>query len=189
MRCVGWRRWRQEAEARLERSFRDEQLLPQLLEAVFDPNAAGMLLLLGRIMRDAGSHAASAARYSMQDANGWINNPYAFDQVARGIARALEAVRPAGPIVSPKMGGVEPGSNIDTDAAYREIGVGFARPMLAAVTGRPMTDDLKLWGEQVRNRLGREVVERIREHMGIQAKKAGGRRNERGRKNHASRKE
>ncbi len=47
-----------EAVARLEDSFRVEELLPQILDLAYGRRAAGMLMLLGRCIRDVSITAA-----------------------------------------------------------------------------------------------------------------------------------
>src|SRR6476646_5919215 len=54
----------QEAESRLERSFQEQQLLPQLLVLAYGRSLAALLLILGRVMKDSGGHAAAFANPS-----------------------------------------------------------------------------------------------------------------------------
>jgi hypothetical protein len=85
----------QEAEARLERSFRDEQLLPQLLEIAYGREVAGLLLALGSVMRDAGEHAGVRSTNSFGGAAEWFANPIAYEEARAAAATVLDALRPS----------------------------------------------------------------------------------------------
>ena len=85
----------QEAEARLERTFQDEQLLPQLLEIAYGREVAGLLLALGSVMRDAGQHAGVRSLNTFSGAAEWFANPIAYEEARTAAETVLNALRPA----------------------------------------------------------------------------------------------
>jgi hypothetical protein len=96
----------QEAELRLERSFREEELLPQLIAAAFGERFAGILLALGWVMNGTGLQAAVSGRvYETPEAagafvraarGGWIDDAEAFDVAVRAAGKLLSRFRPDG---------------------------------------------------------------------------------------------
>ena len=98
---VSGRTQSQEAEARLERSFDHQELLPQVLALAYGSQLAAMLLMLGDAMKATGESAgvsATADRRSttLERTQKWFDMPYAYDQAVRAADRILEALRPAG---------------------------------------------------------------------------------------------
>jgi hypothetical protein len=85
----------QEAEARLERSFHNEALLPQLLEIAYGREVAGLLLALGSVMRDAGEHAGVRSLNTFSGAAEWFANPIAYEEARTAAETLLNALRPA----------------------------------------------------------------------------------------------
>jgi hypothetical protein len=84
----------QEAELRIELTFRAEQQLAQGLELVFGRQLSGLLMLLGRAMRDAGHLAGYQSARTFEGAENWMCNSYAYDQAAEAANVILEAFRP-----------------------------------------------------------------------------------------------
>ena len=85
-----------ETAARLERSFQDEELLPQLLEIAYGREVAGLLLALGSVMRDAGEHAGVRSLNTFSGAAEWFANPIAYEEARAAAATVLDALRPSG---------------------------------------------------------------------------------------------
>jgi hypothetical protein len=80
----------QEAEIRLWASFRNQGSLKESLESTFGPDAADLLMLLGRLLR----HAPGARGLAVEDH--WASDPTAFHIAEREIAHALKRLRPLG---------------------------------------------------------------------------------------------
>jgi hypothetical protein len=94
----------QEAELRLERSFRDQQHIAHALEATYGRQLAGLLLVLARVMNDTGSLCGLVKTYTIEGATEWPSVPYAFDQVVKAVNVVLEAFRPEGDVSAPSLG-------------------------------------------------------------------------------------
>ena len=124
----------QEAEARLERSFDRQELLPQVLGLTYGRQLAAMLLMLGDAMKATGEIAsASAVRPSalLEGTQKWFDIPYAYDQAVRAANTILEALRPAGDPQSPKhKGGAE---DVPHLRDFADLGERVAARVLAAV--------------------------------------------------------
>jgi len=148
----------EEAELRLDYSVRAEQGAEQLLDFAYGRPLSGLLLLLARVLREAGSNAGFATSYSLAGANAWMDNPYAYDQGARAVTAILEALRPPGEVTPPKF----QGGPALLSKVYEQLGSGFASAALLAVAGEDLTQDLGVWGERVRQRLSPSTVERIK---------------------------
>lgn len=80
----------QEAEIRLWASFRNQASLKESLEATFGPDAAGLLMLLGRLMRG----APGVRGLHIEDH--WASDPTAFHTAEREITQVLKRLRPPG---------------------------------------------------------------------------------------------
>src|SRR5690348_2782997 len=70
----------QEAERRIELTFRAEDQFEQGLELIFGRQLGGLLTLLGHVIREAGRSAGFTSSNTLEGAEGWMSNPYAFDQ-------------------------------------------------------------------------------------------------------------
>ena len=84
----------QEAELRLERSFDQEDLLSEVLGLAFGKQLAGVLMMLGYAMLEAG-RSASSVRTAERGKN-WIDDPYAYEQAVKAAADVLDAIHPPG---------------------------------------------------------------------------------------------
>jgi hypothetical protein len=80
----------QEAELRLEQSFRSEALVPVILETAFGRQAAHLAMLLARRMRS----AANACGIDPED--DWLSNPDAFEYTRSSIATVFKWLKPEG---------------------------------------------------------------------------------------------
>ena len=86
----------EEAERRLAGSYQHQALLEPALELAYGPQLAALLLILGRVMSTTGRRAMFLATQSPENLDGWLSNPYAFDQVASATKTILEGIRPQG---------------------------------------------------------------------------------------------
>jgi hypothetical protein len=87
----------QEIEWRLERSFEQQGALREAMDLWCGRKLAGLLLLLGHVMRMAGANARTLPTDGMP-AYGWdwFSNAYAYDQAVRAAKCAFERYRPDG---------------------------------------------------------------------------------------------
>jgi hypothetical protein len=166
----------EEAERRLDASFRGADMLDQALDLGFGTAAVGLILLLARTMRVVGQGAAfvTPSRHGGDD---WLSSPYAFEQVSRAIEATLEAIRPEGDVTPPRP--PEWAAPGPTTAKKMEAwGTHGAQQMLAAVVGRTedykpqagdfaneLADPFVQWVLPVRARLGPAVVGRIKDRI------------------------
>lgn len=118
----------QEAELRIEHSFRDRRLLQEALELAYGREGADILANIGEIMKAAGQHSGFLATSTLEGSQRWWDNPYAYDQAMRGVVLALKAFRPKGEVVVPpraaKFKGGPPELNLEH--LYDRIGEGLA---------------------------------------------------------------
>lgn len=136
----------QEAELRLEYSFRDESRAELFHEAAYGAQTAGLLELLGSVIRNA---AVSSSTGLLED---WLDDPIAFSRVCGAIGTVLDALRPPG-------AGEDPSTNLG-----REIACGW----LIQVATRHSPEDsdpLARFGRAVRARIGEAAARRIAKQM------------------------
>lgn len=109
----------QEAEIRIERSFDREDLLPEVLTLAYGREVAGILMMLGVVMTEAGylSHAMDA----VHPAELWTDDPGAFDLAIQAATALLDAARPLG-----------------RAASNSRLGLQCAFEMINALRGKPM---------------------------------------------------
>ncbi len=100
----------QEAEARLEQTFREELLLPQILDAAYGRESAGLVLALAECIRGAANRAAmlcDGSHQKWQDepsietvglwlSQEWMCYPWAFRQVVDAVWTILMKLSPPG---------------------------------------------------------------------------------------------
>jgi hypothetical protein len=85
----------QEAEARLEQSFRNEDLLPQVLDLAYGREGAGLLMMIGLcipVARWAGPPDFDNDPFGAVE--NWMSSPWASFQVADAIRRLLYEICP-----------------------------------------------------------------------------------------------
>ena len=90
----------QEVEARLERSFAQDQRLEDVFGSA---DLFGLLRAVGTAMDAAGKSAGFMSTRSPAGARGWIDHPYAYDQALQVAVRVLDALRPLGAIELPDV--------------------------------------------------------------------------------------
>ncbi|HUF80029.1 MAG TPA: Arc family DNA-binding protein, partial [Burkholderiales bacterium] len=96
-----------EMVSRLEQSFDDEDRIAHFRPLIYGRQLAAVLEVLGRVMRDTGQHVrlAYAPTPSIVGADGWMDDPRAFDQAFKGAVQILEALRPPGDPTLPEAEG------------------------------------------------------------------------------------
>lgn len=142
----------QEAELRLEHSFRDERVLESAQDRIYGTQLSGLLMLIAKAMRDIGASCGKykdgKLEFTLNSIENWLSNPYAFDQVVKGVNAIFEAIRPEGEAIAPTL------SDPVLTAAYADAGRAYTRPILGAVRDPAVGGDLGQWAEPVRARLG-----------------------------------
>jgi hypothetical protein len=171
-----------EADLLLTQALEGYGPLNEALDLAFGSQAAGLILLLGHLSKDTGS-LASFVQTRQYGHENWLNDPYAFDQVATAIATVLESLRPEGDISAPTSDGWPS----EVASKFEELGKHVAERFLATVVGRgedwkPQEGDFV--NEQdspavqrvlpVRERLGDQLIKRIEKNIaGSKVKKNG----------------
>ena len=134
----------QEAEVRLEQSFRDQQRAELFSDLYYGRELSALLEIVGRAIRDAGTHAAVVAAMAGLGSYDWIDNPFGFDAAIKAAVRVLENLRPPGEIAVPKP----------KFPAQGMLGEAIADGLLSAVKHPP--DDFRgEWARPIGSRLGR----------------------------------
>ena len=148
----------QEAELRLQQSFRDDRSLDQALDFKFGGDMMAALLLIEGAFRQAEVECAWAKDLAGQPGGAnWATDPYVFDQTLRAMGRALETLRPPGDSAGPQKD--EAGDDLSSLSA--SAGVRAASTMLDAIIDPP-NSRFGRWAAPIAERLGPELVERIR---------------------------
>jgi hypothetical protein len=125
----------QEAEARLERSFQDELLLPQLLDMAYGRQTAGLLLLIGECLRTAAPDSASFAGARIEaHTDDWMDWPWAVRQASEAIEAILEALEPPGTKDAPFPEWIESMPE-PVRSGMKELGRARAKSAIAALFG------------------------------------------------------
>jgi hypothetical protein len=171
----------EEAEARLDQAARSQQMLEQGLDLALGRPGTGLILAIVQAMRDV-AHGAAFVTTNRGGGDGWVNSPFAFEQVSRAIAAIVEAVRPEGDVTPPVRPDLALGP--ETAQKLRAWGDYGAQQILAAVVGRtenykPQAGDFvdeqddpsMQWVLPVRERLGPAVIGRIKNRHRIAAPK------------------
>jgi hypothetical protein len=93
----------QEAEFRIEQSFKQQELLQDVLELAFGPTLGGLLLLIGATMKDVGVEGAYQETQKLEALPTWFDTPTGYDLAAQAATTILESARPDG---TPKTTGL-----------------------------------------------------------------------------------
>jgi hypothetical protein len=143
----------EEAEARLERTFREREIAESILRlASLDQHTIALVMMLTRAIRDAGSYAGFISTNKFEGSVGWMSNPYAFQQVEEAIGTILAGLRPEGEIRMPKQ----------DEEIVVGLGRRFAAGILEAITNPDRFGEIGTWARPIREKLGESVVARIR---------------------------
>jgi hypothetical protein len=181
----------QEAEIRLEHAVRDERRIEEILDLVYGPCLAGVLMALGQAMQDAGrgsyllealgkvNIATSGWAALTEEIEKWVVDPNAFEQSIKAAVTVLEFMRPEGEYLSATESTVmedhpESESNQILDIGNLGVepsapsGVGHASGLaVLRAIGKPGKPGLAMerrWSI-VRGELGPEMVTRIARRM------------------------
>lgn len=147
----------QEAEVRLEHSFRQQDLLAPALTLAYGPECAAILLTVARAFARNGRIGAVIARGGDPEARqGWHREPFAYDQAMKAARAVMERFRPTG---DPRLLAADKATEEALDSrAEASVAIDFAA----------ITDPR--WGEQFpleqRNRELEEFAAEVRELLG-----------------------
>lgn len=164
----------QEIELRLAQSDQGDDQLGQALERLYGRKLAGLLTLLGCVMRDVGQMAHQVANRTVTVAPDWMADAFACRQVVRAVTKLLvtfcaegEGV-PAHLLEPMIMGGV------DLNEVHRNLGRVIAASYLTAIADPELaaSGDLTRIGAEIREKLGNEVAERARRERGVPARRS-----------------
>ena len=136
---------------RIERSFERQDLVEEVLEATYGRQLAGLLMILGRSMKDVGAHAGFVATRTVEGGTDWFEVPYAFDQAAQAAETIIEACRPDGEKSIPQKSGIG-----GVNAMLATLGEGVAATTLSSIAApeQAPTAELKDWGQKVHDMMG-----------------------------------
>jgi TraY domain-containing protein len=156
----------QEAEVRLENSFRDERLMVDAMVLVYGRRLTGLLLELGDLLSEVGRHVGFEVTGSLVAAENWLSDPKAYDEAVKAAMDLLEALRPPGAILPMRNMTAPPGTPdlqkvLDVMATSR--GAAAARGHAALLTGEQEIGGAA--GERTvikRELLGHSLIERLR---------------------------
>ena len=144
----GGRSLTQEAEFRLERSFAQQALLDDVLDLAFGLRVAGFVRLIARVLVDTGPIAAFRKKPDLSAALDWLQSPTALKEAKAAVDLVFDALQPEGDAEMPQE--------------YQDLGERMARGALVAIKDRDAGGELGDWAKPVRDRLGEEIVDRIK---------------------------
>ena len=85
----------QEAEARIDQTFRDERLLPQTLDLAYGPRNSGLLFLIGWLTKRVAEISSGPPNRGISAASpDWMTDPWARHQVAEAIRMVADELDP-----------------------------------------------------------------------------------------------
>jgi hypothetical protein len=161
----------QEAEFRIESSFRDRDLLIEALRLAYGRELAAMLIAIGDHMKLAGQTTAFVKTATLEASRQWWDNPYAFSQAMAAAKILLEQAAPIGdatpPTITPliEIGDQIPESvrTIDYANLGQNLTKSFIQEIITGESSTPANKDRLAW---FRDNLGSML-----EHMKTRAKK------------------
>jgi len=153
----------QEAELRLENSFRDDDHAEFFTEAAYGTQVSAFLQLLGAALRDVTTQASAMSSGPAQGGD-WISDRAAFPSVEAAIRELVDALRPANAL---------PAEVLSYDG--NPIGAGTMKGYIwRAAVGQAHNDERTWRVAALRRKLGPPAVEKLRAR--VEAGKAKGER-------------
>lgn len=158
----------QEAELRLENSFRDQDATLSALELSFGSELAAILLILGKRIVLLSSIENYLTGTKHENVSAWLYDPYVFDQSLKMINAIIEGFRPEGdPDFYTQPGALQKleladlsrktAQNTGEEGAQNELYlVAFSHP-----PGHPELRGRNKFYEMVREMLGATIIERV----------------------------
>lgn len=122
----------QEVERRLRRSFEEDEKIERLFGG---RQTFAMLQTLATALKTMGVHAAFVRSRVLPEGEGWLSDPYAFDQAVRAANTILEAFRPPGDPTPPfqNLNAQDEDSTERVRFVYANLGAAFANGVLDEV--------------------------------------------------------
>jgi len=156
----------QEAEVRLEASFRQQGLLGEVLQLSYGPEVAGILLAAMTQFGAAGRDAGAMVRGTGDE---WFTHPHAYDLAVLAANLVFEAFRPPGERIWPGPGVGDPvltpaEAQTKFDAAARNrvrCGVDALLATIKAPDALALTREMQRLTTQMRDLLGPTMVSKI----------------------------
>ena len=145
----------QEAELRIEQSFKTKDYLLDALDLAYGPEFTALLLTLATAMQLTGTRAIFASGETVEGFEKWMTDPYAFAQAAEAASVILEAFRP--------------GDKASAAGPVNNLGEGMAALALTAIRSPRHHLGKEDWAKQIRGRLKKGGV-RLRRESGKGAK-------------------
>jgi hypothetical protein len=93
----------QEAEFRLEQSFRDQRIFDEALTLAYGPEGAAILAMVGELIKSIGFWAPQFAMVDAAADRKWIDDPFLFDEIVKAANRLFALLRPRGEPNPPKQ--------------------------------------------------------------------------------------
>jgi hypothetical protein len=125
---------------RLERSFDRQELLVEALTLAYGEKLAGLLMMVGRAMNEAGRLSGYALDLRAST-DAWVDYPFPYQQASNAAVAVLSAFRPEGDPTPPQLPSHFP--KVDPE----KIGTKFASHIVDDVKRLP---DFKAWSSTVR---------------------------------------
>ena len=143
----------EEIEARIERSSADDDYFRRMREELGGAEAYALLMIIGRVMHRVGP---TAAMMDKKDPRTWSSNPFAYDQVVKGVMTVLDAMRPPGEVKTP------PTFTTKTFAEFANPGTSLATSDLIAITNPDgaLTEELRQWGLKIQSLIAEREEDR-----------------------------
>lgn len=117
----------QEIEFRIERSLLEERSMIEALELSYGPELAGILLMLGEAMKDAGRTTGFMATHTLEGSQRWWDNAYAFSQAHEAALTVLDAMKPPGEPSPPPSSASESWGLSVASTVLEEAATGYTR--------------------------------------------------------------
>ncbi len=142
----------QEAELRLENSFRGERYLDEAMELAYGRQPSALLAIIAHVMDDAGKFGGFDAAGTAEGATDWLRIPDAVEQAKQAICEVLSAFQPEG--YQPPDFRIELPPGFGPAAGMPSRGVGFARGALEAIKNPDRGGTIGEWARPIREKLG-----------------------------------
>ena len=146
----------QEVEFRIERSFDRAELIFNSMTLAYGPELAGLVILVARAMAGAGRvsrRKESGLEFSRE---GWLTEPFAYEQALHAAVAVLKGLRPTGranaPSGDPRL--VESMNVLMKTSRSSSWGEWYGKNVLDALRGEGSIVNSDEWLERVKEMLG-----------------------------------
>ncbi len=155
----------QEAETRLEQSFRNEEILLKCLDFAYGQDATAIAILIAHLIHVGAAQAEYAVSNETGSRPNWISDAYAFEQVSDTVRLLLASLAPEG---DPRPPGSGSPARSAVEAVFRpsvDLGIRYARHELSALDHRRPPESLPHWARPIVERLEPAVIERLSKNL------------------------